>query len=275
MKMAGMLRSLIRPSGTFSRFAREKGRVCLFLFSLSFIGVSRAETLKVFAAASLKESFEAIAAEYERGNPGDKVELSFAGSQVLTQQILQGAAGDVFASADETHMDELRKQKLVGKDALFVRNRLVMVGPRDGKAATLMAAAEPGMRVVVSDESVPAGRYTAQVLEKMDEDGHYGNGYRKRVEANIVSRETSVRGVLVKVVMGEADAGFVYATDAASAAGKLRVLEIPFRVNQIAFYPIAVLSRSAAPEKARRFVGVVQGKKGQSILKGHGFLPVK
>jgi molybdate transport system substrate-binding protein len=252
---------------------RTPRRIALSLFSLSLMGSVGAETLTVFAASSLKESFEAIAARYERANPGDKVELNFAGSQILRRQIQQGAAADVFASADQSIMDDLKRLGLVAEDKVFARNRLVMAASKEGKVASLRDAARPGVKVVVAEATAPAGRYTAQVLEEMDEDGSYGPDYKTRVEANTVSREANVRGVLMKIILGEADAGFVYATDAAGARGKIRLMALPDGVNPIAAYPIAVLAKSASPEKARKFVGLVLGEEGQSLLKERGFLP--
>lgn len=234
---------------------------------------SHAGTLKVLAAASLMEAFEAIAAEYERAHPGEDVDLAFAGSQVLQTQIEQGAPADVFASADQVPMDALKERGLVADSAVFARNRLVLAAPKGGKVSSLQDAALPGVKVVIAGESVPAGRYTAQVLQALD--GLYGKGYLEKVRANTVSRESSVRGVLVKVVLGEADAGFVYATDASSVLDKVRAIPIPEKANAIAAYPIAVLSASALPDQSRAFVDLVLGEKGQAFLKERGFLPAR
>lgn len=248
-------------------------QLLLLLFALLLSGAIRTETLKVFAAASLKESFETAAAQYEQENPGDKVELNFAGSQVLKQQILQGAPADVFASADQAHMDDLKKQGLMKGDRVFARNRLVLAVPKVGKVASLADAGLPGLKVVMADGSVPAGRYTSQVLEKMGKDSRYGADFPERIHANIVSQETNVRAVLMKVSLGEADAGFVYATDAATLLDKVRTIDIPDQVNMIAVYPIAVAVKSAAPAKAQKFVDLVLGERGQSFLRKNGFLP--
>jgi len=88
------------------------------------------------------------------------------------------------------------------------------------------------------------------------------------VRANVVSEETNVRATLSKVALGEADAGFVYATDAASASGKVRVLDLP--VDVVAEYPIGVLAGARSPAAAA-FVDLVLGERGQAILRRHGF----
>ena len=119
--------------------------------------------------------------------------------------------------------------------------------------------------------TVPAGRYSAEVLAKLGEARVFGEGYAARVQANVVSQETSVRVVLSKVALGEADAGFVYATEAAPAAGRVKTLEIPGRYNVTAQYPIAILVRSPAAGPAKAFVEMVTGAEGQALLRKHGF----
>jgi molybdate transport system substrate-binding protein len=89
----------------------------------------------------------------------------------------------------------------------------------------------------------------------------------------VVSQETNARVVLSKVALGEADAGFVYATDAAALRGKVRPLDVPARYNVIAEYPIGVLAASRLPEKAEAFVDLVLGEAGRAVLRERGFAP--
>ncbi|HET7291680.1 MAG TPA: molybdate ABC transporter substrate-binding protein [Vicinamibacteria bacterium] len=234
--------------------------------------VSSAETLHVSAAASLTEAFQEIGQLFERSHPGAAVEFNFAGSQVLRTQIEQGAAVDVFASADLVHADALEASGLLGPYQVFARNRVVVVVPaQHGKVGRLQDLARPGMKVVVAGATVPVGRYTTQVLGKLSAAGLYGDDFQARVQANLVSQETNVRVVLSKVALGEADAGFVYATDAATATDKIRVIDIPGRHNVIAEYPIGLLVKSPAPEKAKAFVALVLGEEGRAILLKRGF----
>jgi molybdate transport system substrate-binding protein len=226
-------------------------------------------TVRVLAASSLTEAFAEIAAAFEAGNPGTRVELSLAGSQVLRTQVEQGAEADVFASADREHADALVRQGLLRPTRIFARNSLVVVVPgQAARVASLADLARPGTRVVVADPAVPAGRYAAEALRRLDAEGGLGTGFGPRVRANVVSEETNVRAVLSKVVLGEADAGLVYATDAAAAAGKVRVLELP--VSVVAEYPIGVLAGARSPAAAA-FVDLVLGERGQAILRQHGF----
>lgn len=247
--------------------------VALTAFSFA---AAPAETVRVFAAASLAEAFQDIALLYREQNPGDDVEFHFAGSQILRTQIEEGAPADVFASADRVQMDALKNKNLAGPDAVFAGNRLVVVTPRvDAKVRHLVDLARPGVRIVIADGNVPVGRYTTQVLGKMDRAGLFGDEFQKRVMANVVSQETSVRAVLAKVSLDEVDAGVVYATDARTAAEKVLVLAIPDRMNVVAEYPIAVLAESRAKERGARFVALVLSESGQEILAKRRFEPAR
>jgi molybdate transport system substrate-binding protein len=231
---------------------------------------SSARTIRVFAASSLTEAFGEIALAFEADHPGTKVEASFAGSQVLRTQIEQGARADVFASADLEHASALAGAGLLGPPRVFARNRLVVVVPGEAaRVASLAGLARPGTRIVVAGPAVPAGRYAAEALRRLDGEGGLGPGFGARVLANVVSEETNVRAVLSKVALGEADAGFVYRTDAATAGGKVRVLELPAGV--VAEYPIGVLRRARDRQAAEAFVEMVLGERGQAILRRHGF----
>lgn len=222
----------------------------------------------------MTEAFQDIGSLYRERNPGDELEFNFAGSQILRTQIEEGAPADVFAAADHVHMDALKGKGLVEPDVVFARNRLVVVTPAENpEVQRLVDLSRPGMRLVIADGNVPVGRYTTQVLGKMNRSGLYGDDFQKRFLANVVSQETNVRAVLAKVSLGEVDGGVVYATDARTAAEKVRVLEIPERLNVIAEYPVAVVTRSAAKEGAARFVALVRSESGQALLVKRGFEP--
>jgi molybdate transport system substrate-binding protein len=225
-----------------------------------------AGTVRVLAAASLTDAFRDLAAAFQRAHPGDRVELAFAGSQVLAAQIEQGAPADVFASADREHVDALKAEGLLGAYAAFARNRIVLVAPAgDAKIARVTDLARPGTRVVVAGPAVPAGRYTAAALARLEP------GLARQVRANVVSEEANVRAVLAKVVLGEADAGFVYATDAASAGDDVRRVAFPEADGVAAEYFLGVLRGAAAPDVARAFVDMVLASEGQDILRRYGF----
>lgn len=271
-----------------------------------------AATLRVYAATSLTDSFRELAGLYEARHPQDEVELNFAGSQTLRTQIEQGAPADVFASADHVHMGALRAQELAQPDSVFARNHLVLItSPRDHRIASVADLAQPGLRLALADPNVPAGRYAQALLERAlhhggpdaeapagsaeartDAAGRAGasgstapsagstpgsedatRAFVEAVRANVVSFEATVRAALAKVVLGEVDASIVYRTDARSALGKVRVVEVPEAREIVAEYPIAVLEDAPEPEAAARFVALVFSPEGQGILARHGFEP--
>jgi len=229
--------------------------------------------LIVFAAASLRESFEAAAKAFERTHPEAHVTLSFAGSQALRAQIEHGAPADVFASADERHMHALAQAKLVGAPRVFASNDLVVVVAK-AKAATLRAVTDlpHAERVVIGAPEVPVGAYTERFLAKAEQ--KFGGDFRKQVEAHVVSREPDVRQVLAKVKLGDADAGVVYRTDALAAAAAVEVVAIPSELDVVAEYPVAVTAAAHAPELGRAFVESLTAPEGAALLKAYGLTPV-
>lgn len=232
-------------------------------------GVGAAQELTVLAASSLTEAFEEMAGVFEEQHEGVDVLLSFDGSSTLATQIIQGAPADVFASADEEQMQNVVDEGLTAREPqIFTRNRLVVITPADGGIRGLEGLAEPGSRLVLADPEVPVGNYAREALEKMN--AAYGADFSGRVLANLVSEETNVRQVSLRVELGEADAAIVYATDAA-VAENVNVTEIPDDLNVLATYPVAALAESAQPELAQAFVAFVLSAEGQRILTGRGF----
>jgi len=225
-------------------------------------------TLTVFAAASLTESFSEIANTFETSHPNVDVSLNFAGSNTLRAQIEQGANADAFASANTKEMDTLVTSGLVVESApqIFLTNRLVVITPTDNPAglSTFDELTAPGLKLVLAAEDVPVGRYTRLMLNNA------GLDFKEQVLANVVSNENSVKQVLAKVQLGEADAGIVYESDAV-AAPELPVIEIPSELNVLAEYPIATLKNAPHPVLADEFVSFVLSPRGQAILHKWGF----
>jgi molybdate transport system substrate-binding protein len=234
-------------------------------------------TLTVFAAASLTGAFTEIGHNFEASHPGVTVAFNFAGSQTLSTQLTQGAAADVFASANHTEMDKVVAASLAAKDAPkdFLTNQLLVLLPKGNPAGvqTLQDLARPGLKLVLADTTVPAGKYARQILDKLGQDPATGTDFTAKVLANVVSNETDVKQVVAKVQLGEADAGIVYVSDAV-AAPDLPTLVIPAQYNVIAKYPIAALSNAAQSDLAAEFTAYVLSADGQAILKKWGFTPV-
>ena len=215
-------------------------------------------TVTVYAAASLSEAFEDLAAEYEVANPDIDVEFNFAGSARLAAQISAGARADVFASANSATMNRVAAEgRTAAPPVLFVRNRLALVVPVDnpGNVTELADLSDDSLVLAMCAPEVPCGALARAVLNDAG------------VDADADTEETSVRAVLTKVILGEADAGLVYATDV--AAGGNDVASVPLG-PQIRFndYPVAAVSDRAI---AADFVDFVLGPDGQDILRSHGF----
>lgn len=237
---------------------------------------ARQTELIVFAAGSLTESFTELGQIFEERNPGVKVTLNFANASTLLQQISQGAPADVFASAAVSFMDRAVEQDLIASEQvrLFARNRLAVILPKENPAGVqeLAQLAQPGLKLVVGAKEGPQGIYVEEFLSKASASSDFPPDFKEKVYANVVSYESTVKGVVNKVALGEADAGIVFLTDAQSAAGKLQFIAIPDNINVEAKYPIAPLKASPNLAAAESFVQFVLSDEGQAVLNRYGFL---
>ena len=156
----------------------------------------------------------------------------------------------------------LHRDGLCTKPVVFTRNALVVIVPRSNPASvhSVFDLRKRGVKLVIAAPGVPVGDYTLQVL------------HRLKLRPHVVSRETDVREVLAKVALGEADAGFVYSTDARTVPHKVRTIRIPARGQPNVRYGICVVSASSHKPAARAFVKRVLGNAGQRILRSYGFL---
>lgn len=231
-------------------------------------GCRSERSVTVLAAASLTDAFEAIGERFEHADRCVDVRFSFGPSDGLAVQIVEGAAADVFASASHSWMDVVASDG-PGIEARrdFARNSLVVITPADDATTvtSLDDLAKDGVSLVLAAEGVPAGDYARGILA----DARILAG----ASANVVSNEEDVKGVVQKVLLGEADAGIVYRTDVTEEVrSQVRTVEIPEDVNVIATYPIAVVASTENPDQAGAFVDFVLGD-GQEILRSFGFLP--
>jgi len=214
-------------------------------------------TLNVYAAASLTDVLPKIDASQR---------YSFGGSNTLAAQIQQGAPADVFASANMTLPQQLFAKGLVTKPVVLTRNTLVLVVPTSnpGGIHSPYDLRKPGIKLVIAGAAVPVGAYTLQILKNMA---------LSDVLQNVVSRETDVREVLAKVALGEADAGFVYSTDARTVPGKVTVLKLPAWAQPKVQYGIAVVTSSPNRAAAQAYITKLLGKAAQAKLLAAGYLP--
>ena len=238
--------------------------------------VAARSELTVFAAASLTEAFTEIGQRFDAAN-GSRTTFNFAGSQQLAQQIVQGAPADVFASANSSQMQVVIEAGDVigGTQRTFARKRLVVIYPQDNPAGleSLQDLANDGVKLVLAANEVPVGQYSLDFLAKASEQPEYIVAYSETVLANVVSYEESVRAVLSKVALGEADAGIVYTSDIThDVAAEVGRIDIPDDLNTVASYPIAPIAERPNSELAQRFIDYVLSPEGQQILMKYGFL---
>ena len=212
--------------------------------------------LTVFAAASLTAVFPKI-------DSGQR--YSFAGSDQLALQIRQGAPADVFASASPKYTELAYRDGFVQKPVVFATNTLIVLVPKSNPAGikSVYDLRRPGVKLVIGDKSVPIGSYTRQILDTL--------GITNDVMENVVSQETDVKGIATKVALGEADAGFVYRTDARSVGGHTRTIALPAWAQPPIRYEIAVVKASGHPAAARAYVKKVTSKRGRKLLAAAGF----
>src|SRR6185312_3844364 len=227
--------------------------------------------LVVFEAASLKDVLARLATTFEAAPPRARVVFNAAGSQELRAQIEHGAAADLFASADRRQMEPLLAAHLIDAPVLFACNHPVLVTRIGLDTIASLGDLPRAERVVLGAPEVPIGAYAELVFRRAA--ALYGPDFPARVQARVVSRELNVRQVLAKVILGEADAAVVYASDAASARGKVRVVALPPAADVVAEYPIARVRGGAQPELARAFLDLLGGPAGAAALRDAGFVP--
>jgi molybdate transport system substrate-binding protein len=210
----------------------------------------------VYAAASLTEVFPKI-------DPSPR--YSFAGSDQLALQIRQGAPADVYAAASPKYPQLLYHDGLIRKPITFATNKLVVIVPRSNPAQihSVYDLRRSGVKVVIGDRGVPIGAYTRQLLDSL--------GITDAVMQNVVSQETDVKGIVGKVALGEADAGFVYVTDARPVASRVTKVLIPAWAQPSIRYQLAVVSSTPRRVEARSFIRTVRSKRGRLLLKRAGF----
>ena len=220
-------------------------------------------TLNVLAAASLQKSLEEISEEFTAQHPDVTIDFNFAGSATLVHNLDSGSPADILASADELNMDKAEQAHLIDADTrtLFASNTLVGIVPVDNPAqvSNLQEATANGVNLVICAPQVPCGALSQRLAEAVG------------VNLQPASEEQQVVDVLGKVRSGQADAGLVYATDAALAPNEVSTFEIEGADEELNYYPIARTANSEHPDVAETFIEFVKSDTGRSILEAHGF----
>ncbi len=250
----------MRRAAKFGLFALLGG-VCFGVANL------RGAEVVVFAAASLTDSLREAAAAYQQ-RTGVRIVLNLGASSTLARQIEEGAAADIFFSADEAKMDRLERQGLIvpGSRLSRLSNSLVLiVAATDGAAVRSPAdLAKPAIkRIALGDpKAVPVGVYARTFLETL--------GLWKAVSPKVVATE-NVRAALVAVEGGDADASIVYRTDAMISRKVRVVYEVPPSEGPKISYPMALLKESKSAAAAKAFLSYLGSAEGMKVFAKYGF----
>lgn len=217
--------------------------------------------ITVLAAASLTESFETIGADFEAANEGTSVSFSFGSSSTLATQVKEGAPADVFASANESTMQQVTEAGLNDEPALFATNVLEVAVPpgNPGDITGLHDFADENLRIAICAPEVPCGSAAEKVFESAG------------IEARPDTLEQDVKATLQKVQLDEVDAALVYRTDVVSAGDQVEGIPFEEAESAINNYPIATLTEAANPELAKAFTEYVLSDDGAEVLSSAGF----
>ncbi len=218
-------------------------------------------TVTVLAAASLTESFDVLAAEFEAQHPGVDVRVAYGGSSALAAQIVEGAAADVFASANEATMATVEDAGLVEEPRVFATNVLRLVVPPGNPAGVtgLADLAREELLVALCDPAVPCGAAAASLLRLAG------------VAAAPDTLEQDVKAVATKVTLGEVDAGLVYATDARAAGDALQSIPVPDADAVVTRYLVGRLADAPHPAAADAWMAWLESDRGKEVLRDAGF----
>ena len=225
-------------------------------------GPPRHQTLIVLAASSLTGPFTDLSAQFEAEHPGVEVKLVLDSSATLAQQAIDGAPGDVLATADERTMRQAQTgDGLGGVPARFATNVLVLAVPKDNPAqiSSLGDLDRDGVDYLTCVPSAPCGAAATAVLESGG------------ITREPVSQEVDVKSVLGKVEEDEADAGLVYRTDVTAAAGRVLGIDVPDAAAHPNTYWVAVTAAARADGLARDWVRFLTGDEAQAVLQAAGF----
>lgn len=224
--------------------------------------------LTVSAAASLKSSLEEVAVLFQQEYPDIVIQFNFGGSGSLQQQIEQGAPVDLFFSAAMEPMERLVQKRLIekGKPEVLLHNRLVLITPKGDKLiSSIQDLKKPEIRVVAigQPDTVPAGMYGKELLER--------TGLWRDVESKVVNAK-DVTQVLSYVESGNADAGFVYASDVLKSPNVRVAEEIDPTFHTLIQYPATVTTVGRYPEEAKKLLDFLKSDEARSIFVKYGFV---
>ena len=243
-------------------FAVVLAQIAFFTACTSGSNTQETTTLDVYAASSLATPFADAGLAYEKAHPGVKVQFNFGASSDLARFVQEGAPADVFASADMSNMDRVESKDLLDSPpVIFATNYLEIIVEKGNplNISSLQDLENLDLVFVTTSPDVPIGKYTAEVLKKAG------------VSITPDSLESNVKGIMLKVASGEADAGIVYHSEVIASDGQVEGVEILAEFNIVAKYPIGIIKNSANKKQAQGFVDFLLSTAGQTLLTQYGF----
>ena len=233
--------------------------------------------LIIFAASSLKEPFEEIIREFSENHPHTSIKSNYAGSQKLLMQIQHGGYADIFASADMNQISQLLNSEMtLDISEVFAENSLsIIVNNRQKeRIQNYSDLTNKNLKIVLGHPGVPIGMHSNTLINNISQDLRHVNPlFKQQIYNNVVSYENSVKSVIMKVVIGEADAGVVYHSDSTVDDVVKFTYQLPIkdRLNVIASYPVTVLKQSNNPINSKEFIEFLRSEPSLAILQNHGF----
>jgi len=235
----------------------------IFLAACSSSSESQQQTtLNVYAASSLATPFAYAGLAYEKEHPGVKVQFNLGASSDLARFVQEGAPADVFASADVANMEKVESEDLLfSPSVVFATTYLEIIVEKGNplNISSLQDLTDPDLIFVTTNPEVPIGKYTAEVFDKAS------------LTVTPDSLESNVKGIMLKVAGGEADAGIVYHSEVIASDGQVEGVKIPTKLNIVAEFPLGIIKNSANKQEAQRFIDYLLSPVGQSLLTQYGF----
>jgi molybdate transport system substrate-binding protein len=235
----------------------------IFLAACSSSSESQQQTtLNVYAASSLATPFAYAGLAYEKEHPGVKVQFNLGASSDLARFVQEGAPADVFASADVANMEKVESEDLLASSSVVFATTYLEIIVEKGNPlniSSLQDLTDPDLIFVTTNPEVPIGKYTAEVFDKAS------------LTVTPDSLESNVKGIMLKVAGGEADAGIVYHSEVIASDGQVEGIKIPTEFNIVAEFPIGIIKNSANKKEAQRFIDYLLSSEGQSLLTQYGF----
>lgn len=228
------------------------------------------QKIVVSAAASLQNALDEIKSDFISQNKlqQNQIDITYAGSGTLRQQIEQGAPSSIFISASEMHMKILQDKKLIEDVKPFVSNSLVLIVPNGERQFTFKNLKDVSHLSIGSPDTVPAGKYAEATLKTL-------NIWQNLVDEDKIVYAKDVRAVLGQVITKNVSAGIVYKTDALIGGDKIKITDIaPPNTHKPIIYPIGIVSKNSN-ELTKQFFNYLYSDNAKKVLIKYGFTPVK